>query len=371
MNASGLAIAGLLCASAPAAGQGLLLTPSFAVSRIADDNVFYRPAGESDLTTRYSPRLDAAYDGGRLAWSGRYELDADQFDRHPELTTAHARQDAGIDLTYSASRRLSFAGTGSFVESETPIDLNLEAAPVPGRVRARRFTVQPSTTYQLGPRTEWSARYTSGGDSLVNSVGVRTDGAETAISHHVSLRTEVRVEYAVQHYRFERLDASTSQVLTAEWRRSLDRATTVSVSGGPRVTDGVLSPDLTASIHRQVRGGEAIVTYLHTTTTLLGVSSLADMHSFSAVVSAEPRPHFRIHAGPAALHTTQGTLSSAVYRLTTGLERPFAAHFALRADYDLTVQRGNIYTPLLIETIDRNRLMVTIAAARGVSGPQR
>jgi hypothetical protein len=343
--------------------QGLSFVPSFAVSRIADDNVFYRPIGESDLTTRVSPRVDASYDDGRLTWSGRYQLDADQFERHPQLTTAHARQDAGVDLSYSATRRLSIAGTAAFVESETPLDLNLEAAPVPGRVRARRYSVQPSATYQLTARTDAALRYTAASDALADGVGVRTSEATVSVTHHRSPVTDLRFAYTFQHFGFEQVDASVSHTWTAEWSRTLDRATSITLGGGPRVTDGVVSPDVTAALHRRLRAGEAAITYLHTTTTLLGTLSLADMHSLSVVVAAEPRPRVRLHAGPALLHTTQGPLSSAVYRMIAGCEWPLAKRLTVRADYDVNVQRGNIYMAQSIETIGRNRIMVSLAAS--------
>ena len=346
----------------PALAQ-VALVPSVAIARVWDDNVFYRPTGESDLTTRISPRLDASYDDGRLAWSGRYQLDADRFERHPQLTTAHARQDAGVDLAYSATRRLSFGGTASFVESQTPLDLNLEAAPVPGRVRARRYSVQPSATYQLTTRTDAKVRYTAASDALADGVGVRTREATMTVTQHHSPRTDLRFEYTFQHFGFEHVDASVSQAWTAEWRRSLDRSTSVSVAAGPRVTDGKLSPDVAAAVHRQLRTGEAAITYLHTTTTLLGTLSVADMHSLSVIIAAEPRRGLHLHAGPALLQTKQGALSSAVYRMTAGCEWPIARRFAVRGDYDVNVQRGNIFTAQSVETIGRNRVLVSIVAS--------
>jgi len=351
-----------LLVAAPAAAQGISLVPSFTVARIYDDNVFYRPVPESDLTTRFSPRLDAVYDDGRLSWSGRYQLDADRFDRHPELSTAHARQDAGIDVSYSATRRLAFAVNAAFIESQTPLDLNLEPSPAPGRVRARRVSVQPSATYEAGARTEATVRVTTAGDSLADGVSVLTNGTSMTVTHHRSPRTDFRFEYSFQHFRFANVDASVSQAWTAEWRRSLDRATAVSLRLGPRVTDGTVSPEVAAVVHRQLRAGEAVITYLHTTTTLLGTLSVVDEHSLSALVAAEPRRGLRIHAGPAVLHTTQGPLSSAVYRLTAGCDWAIARRFVIRGDYDLNVQRGNIYSAQSIETIGRNRLLVSLVA---------
>ncbi|HMD36505.1 MAG TPA: hypothetical protein VKH42_16120 [Vicinamibacterales bacterium] len=352
-----------LLAAAPAAAQGVSLVPSFTIARIYDDNVFYRPVPESDFATRVSPRVDASYDDGRLRWTGRYQLDADQFDRHPQLSTAHARQDAGVDVSYSATRRLSLSATTAFIESETPLEINLEATPAPGRVRARRLSVQPSATYAVGARTEATMRYTAADDSLADGVGVTTAGASMTVTHHRSPRTDFRFEYSFEHFRFANLDAgSISQAWTAEWQRSLNRATALSLRLGPRVTNGAVSPDVAATVHRQLRAGEAVITYLHTTTTLLGTLALADMHSVSALVAAEPRRGLRIHAGPALLHTTQGPLSSAVYRLTAGCDWPIAKRFVIRGDYDVNVQSGNIYGAQSVETIGRNRLLVSLVA---------
>jgi hypothetical protein len=173
----------------------------------------------------------------------------------------------------------------------------------------------------------------------------------------------LRFEYSFQHFRFQQIDASRSQLWTAEWRRSLDRTTDLSVRLGPRVTDGTLSPEVGATVHRRLRAGEAVLTYLHTTTTLLGTLSLADVHSLSALVAAEPRRGLRVHAGPALLHTTQGPLSSVVYRLTAGCEWPIAKHLVIRSDYDVNVQQGNVYSAQSVETIGRNRILVSLATA--------
>ena len=65
------------------------------------------PAPEADAIVRVGGRLDAAYASDRRTVSSHYAIDADRFSSHPELTSAHARQDAAIDAQYSATRRLS------------------------------------------------------------------------------------------------------------------------------------------------------------------------------------------------------------------------------------------------------------------------
>ena len=86
--------------------QGVSVSPSFGISQIYDDNLFYRPVAEGDTITRVSARVDAAYHSELETVSARYALDADRFGHHPELTTAHARQDAGIQAQSHVTRRL-------------------------------------------------------------------------------------------------------------------------------------------------------------------------------------------------------------------------------------------------------------------------
>src|SRR3954470_17212784 len=116
----------LVSAAPGVAAQQLAVVPSFEITELYDDNVFYRPAAESDSTTRFSPRVDARHRSARAILAARYARDADRFAAHPELSTPRAREEAGFDARYLASRRLSFSGVGSYLASQTPADLNLE-----------------------------------------------------------------------------------------------------------------------------------------------------------------------------------------------------------------------------------------------------
>src|SRR6185295_9496564 len=267
----------LAAASATMHAQGFSVFASFGISEIYDDNLFYRPAGEADTITRVSSRVDARYRSELHTFSARYALDADRFAGHTDLTTMRARQDAGFDEQYHATRRLSFNGAAAFIETESPSELNLASALTPGRARAQRLTVHPSATYQLGPMTATTIAYTAAHDRMLG-VGLLTQTAAAAIEHHASARDAVRWEYSYQDHLFDGIERKTSQALTAEWTRDLTRATSLSLRGGPRITDGALSPDAAASLQHKMRIGEATLAYAHTQTTLIGLVGIADTH---------------------------------------------------------------------------------------------
>jgi hypothetical protein len=351
-----------LASAIPVRAQTVSVVPSFGISQVYDDNLFYRPVGEADTTTRFSPRIDMVHASERLTASGRYALDADRFANHPELTTMHARQDAGVDAEYRSSPRLSVSVSAAFAETQTAAELNSATALTPGRVRAQRLTLHGATEYHVGPSTEVTGGFEVAGDRLIGGVGLVTERASSTIDHHASARTDVRVESSYERYLFEGVGSKTSLALTAEWTRELTRGTSLALRLGPRATDGALSPEIGASLHRQLHAGEASFSYAHTQTTLVGLAGTADVHSVTAAYGIDRR-RLKLRATPGLLRTTQATQSAVVYRMSVSCVRPVSQRLAIEAAYDLNVQRGNIYIGRT-ERIDRNLVMVKLAVSR-------
>jgi Putative beta-barrel porin 2 len=346
---------------APAAAQQVIVTPSIGVTQFYDDNVFYRPDGQSDVTTRVSPRVEIVDESSRATWSARYALDADRFNRHPELSTAHARQNASLDGRYNLSRRLVVNGDASFIESQTPVDLSEQTSVTPGRLHAERLSVRSATTYDLEPRTQVTFTYDASSDRLAGGIAILSQTVASGIDRHVSQRSTVRLEYAHQHYAFGTAGVSVSQVVTATWSRDVAPGASVSLRAGPRVTGGQVSPEIAASVRYRLSGTDAALTYTHTTTTLLGLTGVADTHLWTAGFSAEPTRGMRWRAAPSVLHTTQAGLASVVYRVSAGWTCPIGRHFAIDASYDASRQHGNIYSAAAIQTIARNRVLLMLS----------
>jgi hypothetical protein len=357
-----VALAVVLAASpATPHAQDFSMSPSFGISQMYDDNLFYRPAAEADTITRVSSRLDARSRSERQTFSARYALDADWFAHHPELTTVHARQDAGFEEQYHVTRRLSLNGAAAFNETQAPAELNLATALTSARARAQRLTFQPSATYEFAPQTNATIGYAAAHDRMLG-VSLLTQTATASIDHHASARDGVRWEYGYQSYLFDAADRKTSQVLTAEWTRDLTHATSVSLRGGPRITSGMLSPEAGASIHHKMRVGEATLTYTHTQATLIGLVGIADAHSVTARVAGELRSGLQLRVEPGLLRTTQTTLGSTVYRVSIGGMQPVGRRLAIEASYDLNLQHGALYAAQSVETIRRNAIVLRLVA---------
>jgi hypothetical protein len=346
------------------AAQGVTLTPSAGTSVVFDDNVFQRPVAESDLSVRFSPRLDVARRSDKLTFSGQFAMNADRFSEHPELTTALAREDVVLDARYAASPRLSIATAASFMGTEMPEELNEIAALTPGRARAQRVTVQPSATYSLGPRADASVAYSATSDTLRGGVSVMTHAATSSLERHVSDRSTLRVEYLEQHFIFSAGPTSASRAITTTWSHNVTRGTTLTLRGGPRVTRGVVAPELSATARHVERAGSVTVSYQQTQTTLIGLSGVADVRGVTVTAERALRSHVRLTASSGASQTRQPEGSSLAYRVSGGCTWTLANGLAVEAAYDADRQRGNLYTALPDQNIGRNRVMLTLIVAR-------
>jgi hypothetical protein len=350
-------------AVAPAA-QSVTVAPSFGTSVVYDDNLYHQPVAEGDLRTRFSPRIDVVRQSEKLTVSSRFALDADRFTQHPELTTATARQDATVDARYTASRRLSFTAAASFTETETPADLNEVTALTPGRARARRMTVHPSTTYDIGARDAVRVGYIVSSDSLQGGVGATAQTATASVERHLSARSTLTVEYLEQHFLFGGgSDASASRAITTEWTRELARGTTLMLRAGPRVTRGMPAPELAATARHQQRAGSLSLSYQQTQTTLIGLEGIADVRGLAATAERELSPRLRILTSTGVLQTRQAHGASLTYRVSGVCTWTLAHGIAVEAGYDADRQRGNLYTAQPAQNINGNRATVALTVA--------
>jgi hypothetical protein len=201
-------------------------------------------------------------------------------------------------------------------------------------------------------------------------VNLLTQTATATLERHATARDGVRLELTHQNFLFNANVRQMSNALTAEWTRELTRTTMLSVRGGPRVTEGTLSPDVAASLRHTMRAGDASLVYEHTQTTLIGLVGIADTHSLTVRVSGEPRPGLRVRVEPGLLRTKQVDRASTVYHVSAGYSQAIATRLTFEAACDLNLQHGNIYTLQTVDTIRRNVAMVRLIAA-SAEAPRR
>jgi hypothetical protein len=354
-----------LCAAGAvtAHAQALWALPSLATRVLYDSNVYHRSAAESDLLTRVSPRLDVLRRRERLTMSGRLELDADRFARHPGLSTDRSREAAAVDMRYAASPRLSVSSAAAFTATDSPDELNELAALSPGRARARRLLWHPSVGYDLGPRASLALGYLVTGDALHGGVGGTTETVSASLARHLSARDGLALEYLEQHFSFTGAPASASRAVTVEWSRQVDRGTTVTLRVGPRVADGALAPELSALLRRALQAGSVSLSYQDTETTLIGLAGSARMRSLGAGFERVVGRRLTLRTTSALVQTRQAELRSVAYRVSGGCNWRFAPRLGVEASYDSDLQRGDLYASQPAQVIRRNLFSVSLVVA--------
>jgi hypothetical protein len=242
--------------------------------------------------------------------------------------------------------------------------LNGLTAITPGRARARRLTLHPSATYALGPRATASFGYAVIAETLLGGVSLTTQSATSTLERRFSGRHRLRVEYLDQHFRFVGVDASTSRALTSEWTGEMMRGTALTLRAGPRVTKGVLAPEIAASARHQLHAGHIAVSYLETQTTLIGLAGIARARSVTATADRQLRRGVTLRGGSGVLQARQAGLSSIVYRVSAACAWSPAGRMGIEAGYDSEFQRGNLYTAQAAQIIQRHVATVKLVFDR-------
>jgi hypothetical protein len=320
------------------------VTPSLGVAVVSDSNLLARAdSAEGDVISRLRPAIDADYRSARVTMRGQFTADAERFAQNTTLTTVQARQHALFDIRYRLRPRLTLGGEASYAMTATPGDLNVFSGVTLARGRARRWTVSPTMTVQLTPRTEGTVTYAINEDRLEKASPIATRSTTVAGVHRVSLRDSARVDYEHQAFDFGSDGRTESHLLSFGWARDLTRRTSVSVSGGPRVGDGAITPVFAASMRYQAPARELSLAYGRVQTPLIGLAGVAetDAVSVTAIIGRLDKLRFRVR--PSVMKTTRAGLDARVYTLGLGISRPIRRSLAFDAAFDATSQRGDVY----------------------------
>ena len=352
-----------------AAQATFTVTPSINVAMVSDSNLFMRPADrQSDLISRVSPAVDAGYRSTRLTLLGRYTVDAERFAEHASLTTPRARQQAAVDVLYRPGRRLTFGADASLSTTETAGELNTVSGLTLARVSARRVAVSPTLTYKYDAVTEGTVKYAFVGDRLAGGAPLAAHTATMTGERHVSRRDAARVDYIFRAFDFGSEGSTRSHVVTVGWTRSLSRRASLTAGGGPRMGDGELTPELSASVSYRLEAADLSIEYARTETTLIGLPGAADTDSVSARAAFGRLDALRIRLVPGVMHTARAGLEARVYRLGIGVSLPIGRRLTLDAAYDATHQRGDVYTARADDVVTRHVILIECGRNAGDAG---
>src|SRR5207247_2162239 len=90
---------------------------------------------------------------------------------------------------------------------------------------------------------------------------------------------------------------TTSHTLAAGWTTKLTHMTTLSLEGGPRLSDGRIEPDVTARLSERFKIGEVSLTYQRTETAVINQPGAVETNSVLAALALSPTRRLQIDVG--------------------------------------------------------------------------
>jgi hypothetical protein len=361
-------VAGFLLPTAAQAQTGYYLTPSLSVAEVYDNNVFYSPSPRThDFLTRISPGLKAGYQSAPLTVEGSYSFDSEIFSRRSELTTPLMRQRGSIEVKSSPDQVSTLSIFGAYFQTRTPTELNLGTGLAAGRVRAERYTTTPAFTHRVDPLTTAKGDYTYSKDLLAGFVTIDSHVVNLALDRRLSPRDTVGPWYSGRQFQFTGFSEVNSHALTLGWSHELTPLTTLTLRGGPRLTEGTVDrlPEASASISHKLKGGQLLLAYASGVTTSFGLTDPITAQSITATATTELLPKLRVSAAPAYYKVSTETLKATVYAMTFEVSHQLTKTLAVGAFYQFNLQQGSLFVPGEIEilkSIFLIRLTVTYPA---------
>jgi hypothetical protein len=360
---------GLLLIAPGARAQGIVsVSPLFGTAQVYDSNLFSTPSDrQADFITRISPGVQSEYRLPLLTLLGRYTFDIERFAEHPELTSIDSRQHADIDLSYRPTERLALSADAELSKTQVPAELNEVTSLTYTRASAQRVAAHVSITRQLDTVTAGTIDYVVTEDRLAGGFAIQTHSATVEADHHLSSRDTVKVSYKLQQFFFE-TSSATSQVLGLGWTRAITQQASLSIDGGPRVTNGSAAPDLSAAVHYRIKTGELSAAYARTQTTVIGLTGVVDAQSLTTTAAWSLGRSLQIRVSPAFFQSAQAGPPADVYHLAFDVARPIASGLSLDVAFDGYRQHGSLYAAFANGTIPRYDVMVKLVAAPAAQG---
>jgi hypothetical protein len=274
-----------------------------------DDNLFASPASgnpQSDFVTRFGPVFEGGYNSPALSLLAHYGFDAERYIDRVELDKNLARQDALVDFNYRPGPRVALRIDGSYLDTQTPRELNVATLLPAGRARAQRTRGHSGLIFDANAVMKVTADYELAQDDIVGSLVTTTQTSRLGVSYRPTARTTYRSEYRFSHLSFGDNERMYSVAMTGGWARSLTQSLTLELDAGPRVTLGEIRPELAAQLKRRLRRGEVLIAYFATEDTALGEIGTIQVQRLLGTLTYTPWRNVTLRATPATARSLRG-----------------------------------------------------------------
>lgn len=344
-----LAAAGTWAAGASA--QVLTFAPSATISAGMDDNVLWSQAGAPDTVWRITPGFGVGRESARATWTANYSFDTERYNRHPELTTALARQTARGDGKIQLSPQTTLSINGGFDSSTTPFDLNtITGLTTSGRVDVWRRYVGSEVSHDFSPASNGDVIYQLSGDFVSGGETVVSQSIDGTFLHQISGRHAWLVKGIYRDYHFGGIQTelpARSYGGLIGWREKITPLTTVTVAAGPRrdTSSASLHPEIQATLDRHVGAVKLAASYGQTATTAVGVPGLISLkRMFGSVELHLPGDLDASLGGGSYLNAFEGQKTTA-FGATAEIAKRVKGGVVLAVSYSSNVQKGLIGLP--------------------------
>ena len=283
-----------------------------------DANLFATPASRAphaDFVTRFAPAFEVGYLTVPIELEARYEMQAERYFDHPNLNDSLAGHDAAATMRFLPNERFNLSLGAQFVRTQTPGELNIQSQLMVGRAPAERRAVTSTAAFNWSHLTSIAAAHRFGRDELLGTFASTTNTSQLGIRHRTSDRSVYRADYELRHVDFDGGSPIVSHVITAGRSYAITPRTAVEIAAGPRFTEGLIRPEITATLRRQAAWGELSLAFSRTELTAIGEEGAIDVHRLAASGRYEVTRRLTVTATPALTRNVRGERRAPVYML--------------------------------------------------------
>jgi len=205
------------------------------------------------------------------------------------------------------------------------------------------LSASPSAVYQFTPLTTGSAAYTYTHSTLEGGVANTTHGTQLNLSHQLTPLDTGRLAFRATVFESEGSATTTSYTPTLGWTRKVTPETTLSLSGGPRFSDGSVAPEVSARLDREFKLARVSLGYSRSEGFVVGQSGAVKTETYSGSVNFEPLKSLLVAVVPAITKISGGSTSdTTIYGLGATASYPILRWLTARASYRFAFeeQRG-------------------------------
>jgi hypothetical protein len=346
------------------------VTPTLSIREEYNDNIFLNNGNRrDDFITAITPGVRAFFQQpGYHVFIG-YDLYAEMYAKHDDLSNVGDRQNFLLDASYEWSSRLTLTLSDAFVRTYNTSQTSAQGIAT-GRAQVTTNTLAPGLAYILTPRdtVRLVASYAitkvdQADESALNSSS-KAYGLDTTLDRVLTPRLTGTIGYQVRRFDFEVAEDSTVQTLRIGASYQITPLLTASVTGGASIetTNGRgtdVGPAASVSLTQQFSFGAATLTYNRSVGTAGALGQATDNQSIGAsLVATSLLPGFSLTVAPRFNTAESSTVNVKTFTADLIASYHLTRDVSVFGSYTLLHQRASGSVGAGAGDIDQNRLFV-------------